>query len=80
MIKEDHYGIANTILLGSLKEMLASRELVYSQIISSRSHLTELGEKYVLDLIGSLLPLLIEAHGATAKDAAELLMLQKLGK
>lgn len=80
-MKENHFEIANTIIMGSFKEMLANRDLAYiSQTSPQHSHLTSLGEKYVLDLVKSVLPLLVNAQALTAKENAELLMLEKLSK
>lgn len=80
-MKENHFEIANTIIMGSLKEMLANRDLTYiSHASPQHSHLTSLGEKYVLDLVKSMLPLLITAHDLTVKESAELIMLEKLSK
>ena len=80
-MKENHYEIANTIIIGSLKEMLANQDLTYISYTSPQhSHLRSQGEKYVLDLIKSVLPLLVNAHALTAKENAELLMLDKLSK
>lgn len=80
-MKENHFEIANTIIMGSLKEMLVNRDLTYiSQTSPQHSHLTSLGEKYVLDLVKSILPLLVNAHDLTIKENAELLMIEKLSK
>jgi hypothetical protein len=80
-MKENHFEIANTIIMGSLKEMLANRDLTYiSQTSPQHSHLTSLGEKYVLDLVKLVLPLLVNAQDLTAKENAELLMLDNLSK
>lgn len=80
-MKENHFEISNTILMGALKEMLSNRDLTYiSHTSPQHSHLTSLGEKYVLELVKSMLPLLVNAHDLTAKENAELLMLEKLSK
>lgn len=80
-MKENHFEIPNTIIMGALKEMLSNRDLTYiSHTSLQHSHLTSLGERYVLDLVKSVLPLLINACDLTAKENAELLMLEKLSK
>jgi len=80
-MKDDHFQIASTIIMGSLKEMLAIKDFIYTSYINPQnSHLTLQGEKYVLDLIKSVLPLLISAQNSTAKENAELVMMDKLSK
>jgi len=80
--KEDHFGIANTIIMGALKEIVTNRNFAYisHNIPISQCELTTLGEKYVIELVQSVLPLLIKAQNVTAKETAEMLMLDKLSK
>lgn len=80
-MKDDHFEIINTIVKGALKEMLINGDLVYVSASDPRfSHLTSLGEKYVLDLVKAVLPLLVNAQNLTIKDNAEVVMIEKLSK
>lgn len=80
-MKDNHFEIINTIVMGAFKEMLINQNLTYiSYAGPEHSHLTSLGEKYVLDLVKAVLPLLVNAQDLTAKENAEYLMLDKLSK
>ena len=80
-MKEDHFEIPKTILFGSLKELVINRDLAYvSQTSPQHSHLTPLGEQYVMELVRSVLPLLVTATAKANKENAENIMMDKLSK
>ena len=72
---------ATTILIGGLKEMLDNRKYIYVSTSNPKfSHLEDAGKEFVINLVDTLLPLLVEAKAAQAKFDAEELMLKKLSQ
>lgn len=76
MSKETH---VRTIIMGSLKELIRNRQLAYvSETNPQYSHLTDEGREFVLNMIGTVLPMLIVAEKERARNEAEELMINKL--
>jgi hypothetical protein len=69
-----------TMLLGGLKEMLGNKDYCYVSANPKFSEIKEPGEEYVLTLVRSLLPRLVEAQQEAVQDAAEKRMLEQLQK
>jgi len=75
MLKED---IATKILLGGLKEMMLDGTYCYVASTVRYSELRENGRLYVVELVNSVLPLIIEAENERIQEAAEKLMIKKI--
>ncbi len=76
MSKETH---VRTIIMGSLKELIRNRQLAYvSETNPQYSHLTNEGREFVLNMVGTVLPMLIVAEKERARNEAEELMINKL--
>jgi hypothetical protein len=76
MSKETH---VRTIIMGSLKELIRNRQLAYvSETNPQYSHLTDEGREFVLNMVGTVLPMLIVAEKERARNEAEELMINKL--
>lgn len=71
---------ATTMLMGSLKEMLSHQEYCYVASTAKYSEIKAPGEQYILSLVKTVLPLLIESSRLQALNEAESLMLNKLTK
>jgi len=70
---------ATTMVMGALKELINTRDYAYiSHANPKYSHLEDAGRVFVVDLIETVLPLLVEAQAARIKSEAEELMLKKL--
>lgn len=70
---------ATTMIMGSLKELLHNRDYAYVSSSNPKfSHLEDAGKQFVVDLIETVLPILVEAENNRIKNEAEELMLKKL--
>ena len=70
----------SNMIMGSLKDMLNNKEYCYISSNPRYSELKEPGERYVISMIQSILPKLIESRDESLKDFAEKHMLNKLSR
>jgi hypothetical protein len=70
----------SNMIMGGLKEMLNNKEYCYISSNPRYSELKEPGERYVVSLIQSILPKLIESRNESLKDFAEKHMLDQLSR
>jgi hypothetical protein len=72
---------ATTMVMGALKELINTRDYAYvSHTNPKYSHLEDAGKAFVVDLVETVLPLLVEAQAARIKSEAEELMMKKLSE
>lgn len=72
---------ASTIIIGALYEMLNNAKYAYVSMSNPKfSRLEDDGKAFVVSLVESVLPLLVEARSDQIKQDAEEMMLNKLGK
>jgi hypothetical protein len=70
---------ATTMMMGALKELINNRDYAYISTGNPKySHLEEAGKVFVVDLVETVLPMLVEAQAERIKAEAEELMLKKL--
>lgn len=70
---------ATTMVIGALKEMINNRDYAYISASNPKfSHLEEAGKIFVVNLVETVLPLLVEAQADRIKAQAEELMLKRL--
>lgn len=70
---------AITMVMGALKEMINNRDYTYVTANNPKfSHLEDAGRAFVVNLVETVLPLLVEAQADRIKAQAEELMLRKL--
>lgn len=70
---------ATTMLMGSLKELINNRDYAYISTGNPKySHLEDAGKEFVVNLVDTILPLLVEAQAERIRAEAEELMLKKL--
>lgn len=70
---------ATTMVIGALKEMINNRDYAYISASNPKfSHLEEAGKIFVVNLVETVLPLLVEAQADHIKAQAEELMLKRL--
>lgn len=67
------------VLMGALREMIRDRDYVYvSKHNPTYSHLTDDGRIVAMELIEQVIPMIIAADQARAKEEAEELMMNTL--
>lgn len=72
---------ATTMVMGALKELVATKDYAYVSATNPKfSHLEDAGKVFVVNLIETVLPLLVEAQAERIKSEAEELMLKKLSE
>lgn len=72
---------ATTMVMGALKELLNNRAYAYVSNSSPKfSHLEDAGKEFVVNLVDTVLPLLVEAQAERIKAEAEEIMLKKLSE
>jgi hypothetical protein len=70
---------ATTIVMGALKEMINNPNYAYISASNPKfSHLEDAGKLFVVNLVETILPLLVEAQTDAVKTKAEELMLKRL--
>jgi hypothetical protein len=70
---------ATTIVMGALKEMINNQDYAYISASNPKfSHLEDAGKLFVVNLVETILPLLVEAQADAIKTKAEELMLKRL--
>lgn len=70
---------ATTMVIGALKEMINNRDYAYISASNPKfSHLEDAGKLFVVNLVETILPLLVEAQADEIKTKAEELMLKRL--
>ena len=70
---------ATTMVMGALKELVNNRDYAYVSTGNPKySHLEDAGKEFVVNLVDTILPLLVEAQTERIKAEAEELMLKKL--
>jgi len=70
---------ATTMVMGALKELVNNRDYAYVSNSNPKfSHLEGAGKEFVVNLVETVLPLLVEAQAERIKAEAEELMLKKL--
>lgn len=70
---------ATTMVMGALKELINNRDYAYISTSNPKySHLEDAGKVFVVDLVETVLPMLVEAQAERVKAEAEELMLKKL--
>jgi hypothetical protein len=69
------------MVMGALKELVNSRDYAYvSHGNPKYSHLEDAGKAFVVNLVETVLPLLVEAQAERIKAEAEELMMKKLSE
>jgi len=72
---------ATTMVMGALKELINNRDYAYvSQSNPKFSHLEDAGKTFVIELVETVLPMLVEARAERIKAEAEELMMKKLSE
>jgi hypothetical protein len=72
---------ATTMVMGALKELINNRDYSYvSRSNPKFSHLEDAGKTFVIDLVETVLPMLVEAQAERIKAEAEELMMKKLSE
>jgi len=72
---------ATTMVMGALKELINNKDYAYISTSNPKySHLEDAGKVFVVDLVETIIPLLVEAKLEKAKHDAEEIMLKKLSE
>lgn len=72
---------ATTMVMGALKELINNRDYAYISSSNPKfSHLEGAGKEFVVNLVETVLPLLVEAQAERIKAEAEELMMKKLSE
>lgn len=72
---------ATTMVMGALKEIINNKDYAYISSTNPKfSYLEDAGKEFVVNLVETVLPLLVEAKIEKAKHDAEDLMMNKLSE